>query len=114
VCPGCLTATGAAKALACDHSHELERQGLPMRETIRGILCGPDNQLIGRCSPAHLLRLLLYVLDPPAFGVLGTHPEHRSIADRLAEAVGGPEPERTLAVARVLAVLADGGPHRRR
>src|SRR6187549_1728171 len=73
VCPGCQRATGAAKALATAHDHRLERQGLPMRETVRGFLCGPCNQTIGRYSAEALLRLAQYKIDPPAFDALGTH-----------------------------------------
>lgn len=73
VCPGCQRATGAVKALAVDHDHRLERAGLPMRETVRGFLCGPCNQLIGRWTPTALLRLAAYQIDPPAFDALGTH-----------------------------------------
>jgi hypothetical protein len=66
VCPGCLTATGASKALAADHDHDLEDQGLPMRDTIRGFLCSSDNQLIERLGVNGLQRLIDYLLDPPA------------------------------------------------
>lgn len=72
VCPGCKRATGATKALAVDHDHDLERRGLPARETVRGILCGPCNQTIGRYSPAQLRALADYVEDPPAPKVLRT------------------------------------------
>ena len=70
VCAGCMRATGATKALAVDHDHELERQGLPTRETVRGILCGPCNQVIGRLGAAGLRRLADYLDDPPAPRVL--------------------------------------------
>lgn len=70
VCPGCRRATGATKALAIDHDHALERAGLPMRETVRGILCGPCNQTVGRYSPEALRRLADYKEDPPAPHVL--------------------------------------------
>lgn len=73
VCPGCHQATGAVKALAVDHDHTLERAGLPIRETVRGLLCGPCNQLVGRYGVQALERLIDYLKDPPAFRVLGTH-----------------------------------------
>jgi hypothetical protein len=72
VCPVCERATGAVKALAADHCHHRERAGFPMRDTVRGFLCGPDNQLIGRLGPDALIRALIYVLDPPAPGALGS------------------------------------------
>jgi Recombination endonuclease VII len=77
VCPGCLRATGERKALATDHDHALERAGHPIRETVRGFLCGPCNQVIGRFSPAALRRLANYVEDPPAPKVLDTNHLHR-------------------------------------
>jgi hypothetical protein len=73
VCPGCLYATGASKALAIDHDHVLERRGLPARETVRGILCGPDNQVIG-LGLARLKRLVAYLENPPAPEALGLAP----------------------------------------
>lgn len=80
VCPGCEISTGAAKALAVDHDHELERQGWPKRETVRGLLCGPCNQIVGRMGddPVRLIRLGMYLVDPPAPRVLGTRGMDRS------------------------------------
>lgn len=78
VCPGCLTATGAAKALCVDHDHRLERAGLPTRDTVRGILCGNCNQTIGRYGAAALRRLADYLDDPPAPKVLGTQVASRT------------------------------------
>lgn len=71
VCPGCLRATGATKSLATDHDHVKERLGLPARETVRGFLCGPCNQTIGRYDIAGLLRLANYLKNPPAPRALG-------------------------------------------
>jgi hypothetical protein len=79
VCPGCLTATGARKALAADHDHRLAERGLPARETVRGFLCGPCNQTIGRYGPAGLRRLADYLENPPAPRALGL-----STSDRLS------------------------------
>lgn len=73
VCFGCQRATGAAKALAVDHDHELERRGLPMRETVRGFLCGPCNEAVGRMSVYTLRRLADYKENPPAFRALHTN-----------------------------------------
>jgi hypothetical protein len=74
VCPICRRATGATKELAADHDHALERQGLPIRETIRGFLCGQCNyNLIGRYGIESLKRAIDYLEHPPAFRALGTH-----------------------------------------
>jgi hypothetical protein len=78
VCPGCLTATGASKALAADHDHHLERLGLPIRETVRGFLCGPCNQAIG-LGLARLGRLVAYLENPPAPEALGLPARPRKV-----------------------------------
>jgi Recombination endonuclease VII len=83
VCPGCQRATGTRKALAADHDHEMERMGLPMRETVRGFLCGPCNQTIGRYGVEALLRLAAYLVAPPAFDALGTHPNLNKLQWRI-------------------------------
>lgn len=63
-CYGCQRATGAARALAYDHDHRLG----DTRPAVRGRLCAPCNRLIGhlRDDPQALLRLGLYLIDPPA------------------------------------------------
>lgn len=66
VCPGCLTATGASKALATDHDHEMEAAGYPMRECVRGFLCSTCNQMIEKYGVEGFLRLIAYITDPPA------------------------------------------------
>jgi hypothetical protein len=70
VCPGCLFATGASKALATDHDHDLEALGIPIRETVRGLLCSTCNQTIGKYGVAGLKRLIEYQINPPAPRVL--------------------------------------------
>jgi hypothetical protein len=70
VCPGCLVATGASRALAVDHDHVKEAQGLPIRETVRGFLCSTCNQMIEKYGVAGLGRLIAYINDPPAQRVL--------------------------------------------
>lgn len=51
----CQKATGAAKSLAVDHDHQTEE--------VRGRLCGPCNQFIGRLGddPAAAQRLVAYL-----------------------------------------------------
>ncbi len=64
-CYICQRATGATKLLAVDHDHATGY--------VRGLLCGPDNQLIGRLrdNPDALLRGVEYLNNPPAFNVIG-------------------------------------------
>lgn len=66
VCPGCLTATGASKALAADHDHEKEAAGIPMRDCVRGFLCSTCNQNIEKYGIEGFLRLIEYIRNPPA------------------------------------------------
>jgi hypothetical protein len=64
VCAICRRATGRTKRLAVDHRHDTGE--------VRGILCGPCNQvLLGRYDAAALRRALDYLADPPAARVLG-------------------------------------------
>lgn len=57
-------ATGKSKALAVDHDHETGE--------IRGLLCGPHNQDIGRYGddPANFEAMAEYLRNPPARAVL--------------------------------------------
>ncbi len=52
-CYICRWATGASKRLAVDHCHETGR--------VRGILCGPCNQMIGRLGSDALRRAANYL-----------------------------------------------------
>lgn len=75
VCAICQKANGNSKRLAIDHDHALEKAGVPIRETLRGLLCGPCNkEILGRLGddPAALQRAIDYLLNPPARKVLGT------------------------------------------
>lgn len=55
-CAICQVATGATKRLAVDHNHKTG--------VVRGLLCGPCNQFIGRLrdSPEAFLRAYKYLL----------------------------------------------------
>lgn len=74
-CYICRVATGARKALAVDHSHTT---GL-----VRGLLCGPCNQFIGRLGddPEVGQRIRDYLLSPPAqrLGIRAVHRDSRDL-----------------------------------
>jgi len=61
-CAICRVARGVTKRLAVDHDHTTGE--------VRGLLCGPCNQLIGRLGTEALLRAARYLEDPPARRVL--------------------------------------------
>lgn len=76
-CAICAWATGKTKRLAVDHDHELAKthdhdpdKACPA--CVRGLLCGPCNQMIGRLGNESFVRAIEYRLDPPArrFGIL--------------------------------------------
>lgn len=60
VCFICRRANGKTKRLAVDHRHS--------DNVVRGILCGPCNQLLGhvRDDPEMLIRAAQYLINPPA------------------------------------------------
>lgn len=60
VCFICRRANGKTKRLAVDHRHS--------DNIVRGILCGPCNQLLGhvRDDPDMLIRAAQYLINPPA------------------------------------------------
>jgi hypothetical protein len=55
-----------------DHDHELERQGVPRRWQVRGILCSTCNLYLGHIGddPVVAIRMAMYLIDPPAPKVL--------------------------------------------
>lgn len=65
VCYICRRATGASKKLAVDHDHATGY--------VRGLLCGPCNQILGhlRDDWQALHRASLYVRQPFAFDYIG-------------------------------------------
>lgn len=69
---GC-RATGKTKRLAVDHNHATQE--------VRGLLCGPHNQLIGynRDNPEAFRSLADYLENPPARRVLD-RPEHDGVS----------------------------------
>jgi len=73
VCFICTRATGAVRRLAVDHDHALERAGLPMRQTVRGLLCKTCNKMLGfmRDDPLAFERAAAYLNNPPAKKILG-------------------------------------------
>lgn len=59
--------------LNVDHDHEKERQGLPPRECVRGLLCRRCNGDLlpaAKDNPATLLLAAAYLTNPPAHAVL--------------------------------------------
>lgn len=69
-CALCQVATGKAKALSVDHDHMLEDAGTEMRETIRGLLCGPCNRNLGWLEWVGVQKTVRYIKRPPAHKVL--------------------------------------------
>lgn len=74
-CAICQVATGATKALALEHDHGHcatcatgKCCGAP--EAIRGLACGPDNEIIGKLNAQQLIRAARYLLDPPGPAVI--------------------------------------------
>ena len=57
------------RRLHVDHDHDKERAGVPLPETVRGLLCIRCNHdLLGAAhdDPAIVLRAYHYLIDPPA------------------------------------------------
>lgn len=74
-CAICQRATGATKRLSVDHDH---KKGFT-REAVRGLLCGPCNQMLGhgRDSLEFFNRVLDYLSFPPAQRAIDTGcPKH--------------------------------------
>lgn len=72
-CAICRWATGKTKRLAVDHDHAA--MCCPPGPTscgrcVRGLLCGPCNQTIGRLGSEALSRAVEYLADPPARYIL--------------------------------------------
>ena len=71
-CLGCERPVDAGKEPAMDHSHELERRGVPIRFTVRMLLCSVCNRYVGYIGdrPERLIRLALALIEMPAQNVL--------------------------------------------
>lgn len=68
-CALCQWATGKTKRLANDHDHACCPGPTNIcGECLRGLLCGPCNEIIGRWgnNPDTFLRGFRYLIDPPA------------------------------------------------
>lgn len=63
-CAICKRAKGISSPLQVDHDHSLEG-----RESVRGLLCGRDNNRLGWFEAKQQL-VLDYLKNPPAKGVL--------------------------------------------
>jgi hypothetical protein len=68
LCWFCRNATGARKALAVDHDHKHCPGPTSCGVCVRGRLCGPCNQMLGRFGddPGAFLRMALYAMVPVA------------------------------------------------
>jgi Recombination endonuclease VII len=71
-CLGCERVVDAGKEPAMDHSHELERRGVPIRFTVRMLLCSVCNKYVGYIGdkPERLIRLAQALIEFPAQKVL--------------------------------------------
>jgi hypothetical protein len=70
-CP-CGRPIDRAKEPAVDHDHRKEAAGVPIRDTVRGLLCSVCNRYLGMIGdrPEVLIALALHVIDPIAPHVL--------------------------------------------
>lgn len=81
VCYICRRANGASRRLSVDHDHALRG-----RESVRGLLCRPCNDLLGhlRDDLEAAARIGQYLTVPPAWAVLWIESERGSgIQDRV-------------------------------
>jgi hypothetical protein len=65
-CAICQVATGKTKRLAVDHDHSCCKGKTSCGRCVRGLLCGPCNQMIGRLPMGSLERAIKYLKYPPA------------------------------------------------
>lgn len=70
-CP-CGRPIDRTKEPAMDHDHAAERRGVPIRYTVRGLLCSVCNRFLGQIGdrPEALIALALHLVDPIAPKVL--------------------------------------------
>jgi hypothetical protein len=66
VCPICLRANGISTPLQVDHDHALEFLG--PRQSVRGLICGRDNNRLGWYE-SKAPRIHEYLKSPPAWAV---------------------------------------------
>jgi hypothetical protein len=69
MCPICLRAKGISTPLQVDHDHSMEVDGRITLASLRGLLCGRDNNRLGWFE-AKQDRILNYLANPPAWSVI--------------------------------------------
>ncbi len=69
VCPICLRAKGLSTPLQVDHDHGMEVDGRATPQSVRGLLCGRDNNRLGWFE-AKRERIIDYLDFPPAWEVI--------------------------------------------
>lgn len=72
VCALCRTATGKTKRLAVDHDHSCCSGKESCGRCVRGLLCGPCNDVlaVARDSADYFLGAIAYLANPPAKAVI--------------------------------------------
>lgn len=88
-CAICQRATGVRKSLAVDHDHSLEKKGVSIRWTVRGLLCGTCNKMLGhlRDDIEAFQRAIVYLTDPPAWKVISG--KRQKIPGENSDSTGG-------------------------
>ncbi|MGW6260343.1 endonuclease VII domain-containing protein [Streptomyces sp. NPDC055085] len=73
LCAICERATGKTRRLSVDHDHKCCPGGVSCGWCVRGLLCRPCNDLLGRARDQRefFARAIRYLQTPPAHNILG-------------------------------------------